>query len=294
MDHRHAKELVLLAGLAALLAGCFSPNDPLDLGTSTSMSSSSGPTGDVSGESGMTTGGTGAGSSSDGTTAVGEVTTGTTSAGADTELGDSSSTGSPVGCGDGVLEPTEACDDGNLDNGDGCSDSCEVTFFGGDTTPCSAQQSEVCEFLSGQCFRTQSEVAGGALCYWEEFSDSVQSCDETPGTWTPDDDPLARRDGIVIPMPGACLNYVGNLQCAPMDQSTCDAAGAAVCFQDKDVDGVGNLGPSLCAWDTSQALCSNTSGIWTSAGSTFELNHPNSVPPGEDGACITQVTNLEM
>ena len=74
----------------------------------------------------MTTGGTGAGSSSDGTTAVGEVTTGTTSAGADTELGDSSSTGSPVGCGDGVLEPTEACDDGNLDNGDGCDDTCKL------------------------------------------------------------------------------------------------------------------------------------------------------------------------
>lgn len=32
-------------------------------------------------------------------------------------------------CGDGLVHPEEACDDGNLDNGDGCSDQCQVEEF---------------------------------------------------------------------------------------------------------------------------------------------------------------------
>lgn len=32
----------------------------------------------------------------------------------------------PPGCGDGTVQPMEDCDDGNLINGDGCSDICEV------------------------------------------------------------------------------------------------------------------------------------------------------------------------
>ncbi len=35
-------------------------------------------------------------------------------------------------CGDGVLDPGEECDDGNNDNGDGCSDSCSIEPYCGD------------------------------------------------------------------------------------------------------------------------------------------------------------------
>lgn len=38
----------------------------------------------------------------------------------------------PVGCGNGVREPTEACDDGNLVSGDGCSSDCQSNEECGD------------------------------------------------------------------------------------------------------------------------------------------------------------------
>lgn len=57
----------------------------------------------------------------DTSTSTGEETT-TTSTGPDT-----SSTGGPPGCGDGVVQPGEACDDGaNADLDDGCLPSCEL------------------------------------------------------------------------------------------------------------------------------------------------------------------------
>jgi cysteine-rich repeat protein len=37
--------------------------------------------------------------------------------------------GTPLVCGDGILHPDEDCDDGNSQNGDGCSDACAVTEF---------------------------------------------------------------------------------------------------------------------------------------------------------------------
>ena len=43
----------------------------------------------------------------------------------DVEVYSCSDDSGPV-CGDGVLDPTESCDDGNTANGDGCSDSCQV------------------------------------------------------------------------------------------------------------------------------------------------------------------------
>ncbi|NJK31654.1 MAG: DUF4215 domain-containing protein [Deltaproteobacteria bacterium] len=41
--------------------------------------------------------------------------------------GDSSANESPAVCGDGILHPEEACDDGNANSGDGCSSKCELT-----------------------------------------------------------------------------------------------------------------------------------------------------------------------
>ena len=39
-----------------------------------------------------------------------------------------------IRCGNGAIEPTEACDDGNTISGDGCSAACEVedevSFYG--------------------------------------------------------------------------------------------------------------------------------------------------------------------
>jgi microcystin-dependent protein len=50
----------------------------------------------------------------------------------------------------------------------------------------------------------------------------------------------------------------------------------------------------LCRWDSisSASACSETAGIWTTEGSRFSQNHPDAVPPGRDGACITQAANI--
>ena len=57
-------------------------------------------------------------------TAADESTTDTTSAALTSGTGDSS--GGPVVCGDGEVEGEEACDDGNLVDGDGCESDCQV------------------------------------------------------------------------------------------------------------------------------------------------------------------------
>lgn len=53
-------------------------------------------------------------------------------------------------CGNGVLEYTEECDDGNLENGDGCSASCQLP-------ECVAQETQPCtrENQHGSCDGTQ-------------------------------------------------------------------------------------------------------------------------------------------
>lgn len=268
--------------LLVFIPACFSPTVPDEVGVHDASSTAAG-----SG-SGAETSSSGQDSS---TGADGSDTGSTTTS---SEASESSSTGTALpGCGDGVEDPGEECDDGNTDDADACSTLCETQFFAGDSAPCSAEQAEVCSFLAGTCHRTVSPAGGGAVCYWEPFSTGSDSCDETPGRWIPSDDSLGEQRGVFLPEPGACMNFVANLNCTAADQTICDAAGAAICFQDKDIDGIGSLGASLCGWTVSQAECEDTPGVWTSSGSTFEQNHPNSVPPGSDGACITQVTNLD-
>ncbi len=67
-------------------------------------------TGEDSGISISTDGDSGTGTSSSGGGTTGSGTTGT---------GDES-------CGDGIIEPPETCDDGNVDEGDGCSEDCST------------------------------------------------------------------------------------------------------------------------------------------------------------------------
>ena len=71
---------------------------------------------------------------SQGTDTDGIDTDDTDAGGTDTgDSGGSSSTGAPDPvCGDGVVEGDEACDDGNLDDGDGCESDCTYTIACGD------------------------------------------------------------------------------------------------------------------------------------------------------------------
>ncbi|MCY1070410.1 hypothetical protein OV090_37060 [Nannocystis sp. RBIL2] len=63
------------------------------------------------------------------TSTTGEDTTSTSTTGEDTSTStgpDTSTSGGPPGCGDGVVQPGEACDDGNADDDDGCLPTCEL------------------------------------------------------------------------------------------------------------------------------------------------------------------------
>src|SRR5207244_897367 len=68
-------------------------------------------------------------------------------------------------CGNGVVEATEACDDGNLANGDCCSSACTIEAAG---TVCRAAAgicdvAESCNGVSNNC-PADGLVAGGITC----------------------------------------------------------------------------------------------------------------------------------
>jgi cysteine-rich repeat protein len=68
--------------------------------------------------------------SSSGSSSGGEPTTGalgTTGEASSSEGGESSSTGVMVGCGDGVVDAPEVCDDANQVDGDGCNNDCTLS-----------------------------------------------------------------------------------------------------------------------------------------------------------------------
>jgi cysteine-rich repeat protein len=74
----------------------------------------------------MTTGG----EASTGAPTGGEASTGeVTATGGATSTGAASSSGGAV-CGDGVVDPGEACDDGNTDDADGCTNACALPGCG--------------------------------------------------------------------------------------------------------------------------------------------------------------------
>jgi cysteine-rich repeat protein len=54
---------------------------------------------------------------------------------------------SPAVCGDGLIEPPESCDDGNTNDGDGCSSVCEVEsgfMCSGEPSVCLPDPAEIC------------------------------------------------------------------------------------------------------------------------------------------------------
>lgn len=144
---------VLLAGVA-LLAGCFSPTGATGSGgasTSTGSATTGGTgttvaatTAEVTTSAPTTTGstttttGVETSASTTGLTLTGLLTTGATevttaltevtTALTDTTLTTLETTGQPLFCGDGVVQPPEECDDGNATDDDGCSVDCTFEF----------------------------------------------------------------------------------------------------------------------------------------------------------------------
>src|SRR5689334_23220983 len=114
-------------------------------------------------------------------------------------------------CGDGLVEGTEACDDGNLAPGDGCAATCTV------------ETGYAC--ADGAC----SPVCGDGMVVGAEVCDG--NLDAAHHYCTPDCSGWAGRcdDGVVQPAHEACddRNLVvgdGCNACQPSFGYTCDAA----------------------------------------------------------------------
>lgn len=126
--------MTMRANWAAILLACAACGDDgtqgADGSTTSSTTTEDGPSSDTgpidtsSGSGGSTAADTTAGTSAE--TTVGEDTT---SSGGDSssDSGESSSSGEPMGCGDGIVDPDEECDDGDGEDGDGCDNDCTAS-----------------------------------------------------------------------------------------------------------------------------------------------------------------------
>ena len=122
----------------------------------------------------------------------------------------------PVGCGNGLLEAGEGCDDGNNMNGDGCTAACEIE----DGNPCAADG----ECASGVCDMNEMppicEPAGS--CGNGEL-DATESCDD--GNLTTGDgcsNVCLLEDGEPCTDNVQCVSAI----CDGVDSNSCEPANA--------------------------------------------------------------------
>ncbi len=297
---RVLRHITHLATFSLLAAGC--PSEAADEGeaggstsSSTQGASSTGatnPGGDSSGSNGSTAGTqtSGAGTESSDESSEGTVASST---GDDTSSGgDESSTGTTVEepfCGDGTVDPDEACDDGNANDNDTCTSTCEPQWASGNDGDCSAALALHCDYHGAQC--RLNEGGSDSYCYWPEAA-AQEGCDETPGIWTLADSGFAMdHPEMTFPEEGACLTQAANLRCEAGTAATCTGAAADLCTASRPSSGLGTSGPDICYWAGDAAACEATSGTWTTPADGFAMDHPNALPAGMAG-CITQVTNL--
>lgn len=166
--------------------------------------------------------------------------------------------------------------------------------FAPPTHTCGILAQETCAARGATC-SVAFNTSGGRhdLCRWGAAS-SQASCNATRGgIWTPAGSGFAVSWPTAVPpgAAGACISQTGNFSCSAADQDLCLRHDAS-CERAFDVNGHRH---DLCRWHTnaSQASCSSTAGIWTTASSGFAQGWPTAVPAGAAGACITQVNNLK-
>jgi cysteine-rich repeat protein len=120
--------------------------------------------------------------------------------------------GAPVVCGDSIVTPGEACDDGNTEDGDCCSSSCQ---FEGSGSPCddgdACTDGDACNG-AGTC-----DPGGPLVCDNSDVCDGTETCDSAlgcqPGT------PLVCDDSDVCDGTETCDSALG---CQPGTPLVCD------------------------------------------------------------------------
>ncbi len=80
-------------------------------------------------------------------------------------------------------------------------------------------------------------------------------------------------------------------QCSRASKTLCKSEGAT-CDVIRGTDGSSS---ELCRWASisTEAACAKTPGLWTSVRSRYARNHPDALPPGKSGACISEAANLQ-
>ena len=185
----------------------------------------------------------------------------------------------PNYCGDGEVDPGEACDDGNTTNGDGCSSTCTIEgciptteICDGLDNDCDGQidngllwlnKGNSCTVGVGEC------AAQGTLICNTQFPAGELICSATPGTSTDEtcDNKDNNCDGNIdenLTQPtscgvGVCAGNTGSETCIAgvWDNNTCDpfeGAELEVCdgVLDEDCDGIVDEGCECTNGDSRQ------------------------------------------
>lgn len=220
-------------------------------------------------------------------------------------------------CGDGVLEPGEACDDGNTDDGDCCSSSCEFESAG---SACDngifCDGTDTCDG-AGSCADSSGDPCVGNV--GDADFDCSESCNESTDSCTATDpNGSACSDGLFCNGVEQCSNgacgfssgdpCAGNIgdadfdcsescnetsdQCTNNDPagSACGSGASSACDAADTCDGSGTCDPNYATAGTSCG--SSTSGVCDAADTcdgsgTCDPNYASTATPcrGSQGAC---------
>src|SRR5439155_1556779 len=154
--------------------------------------------------------------------------------------------GSPS-CGNGVVEAAEACDDGNLANGDCCSSACTIEAAG---TVCRAAAGacDVQETCTGSSATCPADAKSTAVCRPSAgICDVVESCDGV-GNNCPADGFVAsgttcRAAAGVCDVAEKCTGSSASCPADAKSTAVCRAA-AGICDVAESCDGVANTCPA--------------------------------------------------
>ncbi len=170
----------------------------------------------------------------------------------------------PVGCGNGVVDPPEECDDGNTVSGDGCESDCTFTCTEDadcdDLLACNGE--ETCDLATNTCAAgTAPTCTASDACHEASCSDADGGCIETLidadmdgeaatslgacGTDCDDDDPERNAGNVEI-----CGNGIDD----DCDGATPDTA-MTLYYADCDNDGYAAMGATGLAACMPPATC---------------------------------------
>jgi cysteine-rich repeat protein len=174
-----------------------------------------------------------------------------------------------VACGDGTLNVSagEACDDGNVDNGDGCSDACVMEGCGDGVVNGMEECDDANDVETDECISTCLAASCGDGYTWE----GTEECDDANEVNTDD-----CTDTCQAPVCGDGYVWEGNEDCEDgndIDTDECIACVAAVCGDgfvwagNEECDDGNDIDDDDCT-----NACESTSKLVFSAGTVHDGN----------------------